>query len=185
LPIIRGAQNEDGLAGNDQNSARIFRNAGTNAGIAALKGPSTGCHWGCKSDRLFDSLTVERQVAALSGAVNNALTGLRQRLADFLKVFNIGIVKSSSSIKRSVRVRVLSKRTGLVRIVETNGYIAFSEYLLQSRSNGPVPVDTILSQIRRLGKGISPIRRFFYQIPEKSDLFRIIRHEQPSEVQCI
>jgi hypothetical protein len=105
----------------------------------------------------------------------DALTGLHERLADCLEVSNIGIVECYTSRKRSARVLVVCKRTGLVGIVETTGYIAFSKYLFQPWSNGPVPADTVLSQIRRLREGIPPIRRFFHQIPEKSDLFRIIR----------
>src|SRR6059036_2432673 len=74
------------------------------------------------------------------------LTGLGQRLADLLEVPNIGFVQCCRSLKRCVRV--LCKQIGLVRIVETNGYIAFSKYLFQTWSNGPVPIDTVSPQIR-------------------------------------
>src|SRR5207247_9719979 len=97
-----------------------------------------------------------------------------QRLADLLEVPNIGFVQCCRSLKRCVRV--LCKQTGLVRIVETTGYIAFSKYLFQTWSNGPVPIDAVSAQIHRLREGITPLRRFFYQIPDESDSLRIIRH---------
>ncbi len=88
---------------------------------------------------------VRNRLSKLTSNSFDALAGLHQRLADCLEVSNIGIVECDTSRKRSAQVRVVCKRTCLVGIVETTGYIAFSKYLFQPWSNGPVPVDPVLS----------------------------------------
>jgi hypothetical protein len=110
------------------------------------------------------------------------LPGFRQRLADFLEVPNIGVIKCRCSLKRSTRRRAFCKQPGFVGIVEIVGYVAFAKYLFQPWANRLLPLDTIPLQIRRLRKGIPPLRRFFYQIPEESDSIPDIRHESPSDV---